>query len=80
MKGHAPKRSSPGASFSWHGASWTVVMGAAMYGLYCLRDCRILTEDQIMWLVLIAVPVAAALLSVARGERPRDRGGGGDPQ
>ena len=77
MAGHTPKRTSPGASFSWHGAFWTAAMGGGMYVLHSLRDYHMLTDGQIVLLILIAVPAAAALLSLARGERSNGRGGGG---
>lgn len=76
MKGQAPERSPPDASFSWPRATWTVLLAALMYGLYCLHDYRILNEEQIMLLVFIAVPVAAFVLS-GRGQVRAERGNDG---
>jgi hypothetical protein len=33
------------------------------FGLYCLREYRILSEEQLMLLILVAVPVGAFVLS-----------------
>ena len=63
MKGQAPERSRRDASFSWSGAIWTGIMAVAMYGLYCLHEYRVLSEEQIVLLAFVAVPIAAFLLS-----------------
>lgn len=52
-----------GAGFSWHGALWTVIVAAAAGGIYCLYQHRIMTEEQLMLLIFVTVPVAAFLLS-----------------
>ncbi|MDE8652829.1 hypothetical protein [Novosphingobium album (ex Liu et al. 2023)] len=73
MKGQAPERSPPDASFTWPRAMWTVIMAVLMYGLYCLQDYHILSEEQIMLLIFLAVPIAAFALSGA-GQVRADRG------
>lgn len=79
MKGQAPERPRAGSPFSWAGATWSVIMAAIMYGLYALHDHHILSEEQIMLLIFIAVPIAAFVLSGAgqdksqkTDERPKD--------
>lgn len=64
MKGLIPGgRSSSGASFTWPRALWTVILAAMAFGLYCLQEYRILSEEQLMLLILVAVPVGAFVLS-----------------
>lgn len=67
MEGQQSTRTPTGANFTWHRALWTVVMAAAAGGLYCLHQHRIMTEEQLMLLVFLLVPVAAFLLS-GRGQ------------
>ena len=69
MKGQAPERPSAGSPFSWSGAIWSVIMAALAYGLYALQDNRILSEEQIMLLIFIAVPVAAFIMSGSGQDR-----------
>ena len=75
MKGQAPERPSAGSPFSSSGAIWSAIMAAIAYGLYALQDNRILSEEQIMLLIFIAVPVAAFILS---GSGQDSSQGGGD--
>lgn len=69
MKGQAPERSTAGSPFTWSGALWTLIMAALMLGLYALQDYRILSEEQIMLLIFLAVPIAAFVLSGAGQDR-----------
>ena len=63
MTGRLRDRLPKGSPFSWTAALWTVVLAAATYGLSCLRDRRILSEEQLFLVIFIAVPVAAFILS-----------------
>lgn len=64
MKGLMPGGpSSSGASFTWPRALWTVILAAMAFGLYCLREYRILSEEQLMLFILVAVPAGAFVLS-----------------
>ena len=67
MEGQQSTRPPAGAIFTWHRALWTVIMAAAAGGLYCLHQHRIMTEEQLMLLIFLLVPVAAFLLS-GRGQ------------
>lgn len=64
MKGLLPGGPpSAGASFTWPRALWTVILAAMTFGLYCLREYRILSEEQLILLILVAVPVGVFVLS-----------------
>jgi len=66
MRGQRSK-SPKGASFSWSRAGWTVIMAAVMLGIYVLQERRILTEQQLILVTFLAIPVAAFFLS-GRGQ------------
>ncbi len=76
MEGRTPERSPAGSPFSWSGALWTVIMAALMAGLYALQDYRILSEQQIILLILLAVPIAAFVLSGAGQDRTQSEDDG----
>ena len=58
-----PKRRALGSPFTWNGAFWTVVMAAGAAGLFALQKYRILSEEMLILLIVIAVPVAVFCLS-----------------
>ncbi|HEX7854827.1 MAG TPA: hypothetical protein VF503_14145 [Sphingobium sp.] len=76
MKGRAPERPNAGSPFSWSGAMWSVVMAAITYGLYALQEYRILSEEQIILLIFIALPTAAFFLSGSGQDRSESGGDG----
>lgn len=51
------------AVFTWARALWSIVLAGLTFGLYCLSEYRILSEEQIMLLIFVAVPVAAFFIS-----------------
>ena len=61
--GQVPKKPAPAGSFSWSGVLWTVVMAVGAAGLYALQAYRILSEEMLILLIVIAVPIAAFCLS-----------------
>lgn len=69
MKGQRSRGSSALVSRVWYGAAWMVIMAAALYGLYCLCEYRIMAEEQAMLLAFVAVPVVGFLLSGAGQDR-----------
>jgi|UPI000687B481 amino acid permease len=51
------------ATFTWPRALWTLVLAGLMFGLYYLNENRILSEEQIILIVFVAVPVGAFFVS-----------------
>lgn len=74
MKGQRSKPPNARPPFNWHHVAWTLIMAAAAYGIYFLHQHRIATEEQLMLLIFVLVPVVAFLLS-GRGQ---DRSNDGD--
>lgn len=63
MNGHIPRGPLGAASFTWRCAMSMVVVAAGGYGSYILRQYHILTEEQLILILFLAVPVAAFVLS-----------------
>lgn len=63
MDGHIPGGPAGTASFAWLRAISTVVVAAGAYGFYVMRRCHILSEEQLILIIFLAVPVATFLLS-----------------
>ena len=63
IMGQAPKKQAPVGSFSWSGVMWTIVMAVGAAGLYTLQEYRVLSEEMFIFLIIIAVPIAAFCLS-----------------
>lgn len=63
MAGRLRERLPKGSPFSWPAALWSVALAAATYGLYCLREYHILSEQQLVLLIFIIVPASAFILS-----------------
>jgi hypothetical protein len=63
IKGQRIRQLPAGRSFFWPGVVWVVVMISAVCGLYYLHQNRIVTEEQLMLSIFVAVPVFAFLLS-----------------
>ncbi|WP_037506034.1 hypothetical protein [Rhizorhabdus wittichii] len=58
-----PQASSPHVPFAWHRALSTVLFAAAALAFYGLSEHRILSEEQLILLLFIALPVGAFALS-----------------
>lgn len=67
MKGQRSKQTRAHASLSWSGVISTFIMAAIFLGLHYLYRHGVMTEEQLMLLIFIAVPIAAFLLS-GRGQ------------
>lgn len=74
MPGRAPEPRSWGSGFTWPAAAWTVLIALATYGLFQLQEYRILSEEQLILLILVLVPVAAFLLSGVGQDRTQELG------
>jgi len=61
--GQVPKKRAGGSPFSWSGALWTLAMAAGAAGLVALQKSRFLSEEMLILLIFVAVPVAAFCLS-----------------
>ena len=59
----SPEAPSPHVPFAWHRALTTALFAAAALAFYCLSEHRILSEEQLMLLLFIALPVGAFALS-----------------
>ena len=51
------------AVFTWSRALWTLLFAGLAFALYCLSKYRLLSEEQIMLLIFLAVPIAAFFVS-----------------
>lgn len=71
--GQVPKKRAPGSPFSWSGVLWTLAMAAGAAGLVALQKSRILSEEMLILLVFVAVPVAAFCLSGKGQDRSDDQ-------
>lgn len=74
MPGRAPKSRSWGSGFTWPAAAWTVLLALATYGLFQLQEYRILSEEQLILLILVLAPVTAFLLSGVGQDRTQEAG------
>jgi hypothetical protein len=71
--GQVPKKRALGSPFSWSGVLWTLAMAAGTAGLVALQKSRILSEEMLILLVFVAVPVAAFCLSGKGQDRSDDQ-------
>lgn len=51
------------AVFTWSRALWTLLFAGLTFALYCLSEYRLLSEEQIMLLMFLIVPIAAFFVS-----------------
>ncbi|WP_257558444.1 PrgI family protein [Sphingobium sp. CFD-2] len=75
MKGQRSEPSDISPVPTWSSIIWTLIMAAAAYGIYFLRHHRILTEEQLMLLLFVMVPIAAFLLSGYGQDRSAEEAG-----
>jgi hypothetical protein len=71
--GQVPKKRALGSPFSWSGALWTLAMAAGTAGLVALQNSHFLSEEMLILLVFVAVPVAAFCLSGKGQDRSDDQ-------
>jgi len=73
MDRRMPQRPDAGSSFAWSGVMCSAIMAAIASGLYALHDHHVLSEEQILLLLFMAIPIAAFILSGAGQDRsPND--------
>ncbi|HWV12043.1 MAG TPA: hypothetical protein VN110_02005 [Sphingobium sp.] len=51
------------AVFTWSRCFWTVAMAGVGFAIYACTQYRLLSEEQLILLVFLAVPVAAFFIS-----------------
>lgn len=67
------------AVFTWSRALWTLLFAGLAFALYCLSEYRLLSEEQTMLLIFLAVPIAAFFVSgkgqdISDGSNKTDQG------
>ena len=51
------------AVFTWSRVLWTLLCSGLAFVLYCLSEYHLLSEEPIMLLIFLAVPIAAFFVS-----------------